>query len=210
MTSTAPSLLPDGVVSHPEWLNINQPPEELASMYGAEDRYWYLRSSEFGEAFLSRIGWIVDKIGVRTLDVGCGEGQLRPHVIGRYTGIDGSETAVATARKRHGHLPATFFSVERFEQYKPSPVNDVIVFGGVLSVLIRPEYRTKFIRHYCKHGMASSPSFPRHFIVYDLEILDTTDIENEFKLVNEQHQTAHIDGIPDVKKHRKIQVYAWP
>ena len=180
-------------------LNINQSSAELSKIY-TEDYYYYLRSQAFCEAFLQPLGECINDLGFPCLDVGCGEGQLAEFVEVPYHGIDGSRVAIETA-KTVLEKPTRTFQVARLENY-PLETRErfgTIVFGGILSVLINPEKRVDLLRLYQRLK-------PEFFIVYDLEILETEQLDEEFKLVEEYHATANID-LQDVKRHRKILVY---
>ena len=48
---------------------------------------------------------------------------------------------------------------------------------------------------------------PQYFIVYDLTICDTTEIESRFNLVSQFLGTAVVPEIPQVKWTRKVQTY---
>lgn len=179
-----------------EWLSLNQSPDELRELY-ERDYYWYLRSPQFAEAFLRPLGHLIDSLGTSVLDMGCGEGQLSDYVKYPYYGIDGSARAVeqaqALGRNVHGG---------RIEDPCITLTFDVIVFGGILEVLIKPEGRVPLLEMYAGRFKA------RHLVVYDLERLDTSLIERHFgPPVFECHRVAEGIETEEVKRRRKI--LAW-
>lgn len=187
-----------------DMLNINQTPEELKELYD-NDYYWYLRSQEFGDTFLRTIGTIASVLGdlpKKVLDIGCGEGQLAQFIECGYFGFDGSETAIARAEQRYKGQPIDF-AVGRFEN-PPAlgcPITTAI-FGGVLEVLVKPQYRVAFIERYC------STYSLQYFIIYDLMRLDTSLIEEFYTLIGEYRgSTPEMNGLIDVKRHRKVLVF---
>lgn len=182
-----------------EWLNIDQSPEELNRIYG-DNYYHYLSSVAFRAAFYWPIGEIVNEFKHNVLDVGCGEGQLSLCCLVEYLGIDGSEKAIEKARQFEDS--ATRFRVARFEDYRNDGAEfGIIVFGGIMEVLVKPQFRVPLMEQYLARFR------PQHFIVYDLERLDTTQIDARFRKIKELHRSAVLDGIEEVKKHRKILVY---
>lgn len=186
----------------PDILNINQSAEEVNENYGEKDYYWYLRSLEFRKAFLEPLGDVVNYYGKSCLDVGCGEGQLGDYVKGHYVGFDASEAAIKRGIARNPNLN---LFVGRFE----NPVVglgpfDVIVFGGVLSVLIKPAHRVELVQTYLSFYDA------RYAIVYDLENLDTAELDRNFWLLEHHHFQADPLPIDPVKLTRKVLVYRNP
>lgn len=183
------------------WLNLNQPPQELEDLYWEKDYYWYLRSEPFG-TFLSEIGRIVNQDYISVLDVACGEGQLQRYIDNniRYHGFDGSVTAISKAKEGRTS-PLHTFSIGRMESYSNGRQYDMIVFGGVLSVLIKPKYRLDFIQFYLETFNSKG------FIVYDLTTLDTAPIDNHFELVDTFIQTIELQGLQEIKKTRVVRSY---
>lgn len=189
--------------SSKQLLNIDQTPTELSKLYGPDDFYWYLRSQPFIDTFIIPIANLVNNYATSCLDVGCGEGRLAQYVTVPYTGIDGSNTAIERA-KRYRDLSKYNHSIDfiqaRFEDPPYMGNQDIIVFGGILEVLIKPQHRVDFINIY-KQFM------PRHFIVYDLERLDTSLIEAHFgPPIVEIHASVQLDII-EAKKHRKVLLF---
>lgn len=190
------------------WLNINQRPQELDDLYGEKDYYWYLRSVPFG-TFLSEIGRIVNQSYLSVLDIACGEGQLQRYIDNstRYHGFDGSVTAISKAKEwmeRALKGNASFrhtFSTGRIESYSDGSQYDMIVFGGVLSVLIKPEYRLDFIQSYLKTFNSKG------FIIYDLTTLDTGPIDKRFELASTFIDTIELHGLQEIKKTRVVRSY---
>lgn len=181
-------------------LNLDQSPAELNDIYGARDYYWYLRSEPFQKAFLKPLASLINAIGKPCLDVGCGEGQLAEFLSVPYLGMDGSENAIAKAEVRYQSQTWRNFIVRRFESGPPPGNFPTVVFGGVLSVLIKPECRVKFVESFLACGMTA-------FVVYDLSNLETKDIDKRFHKQILIEAVADIEGIEDVKKKRKIVYY---
>jgi trans-aconitate methyltransferase len=77
------------------------------------------------------------------LDVGCGYGDLRTHVLRcRYMGIDVHDWMIDEARKR---LPATSFKNVGLQQFKPDPMNfEAVAALGVLST-VKPANMLDFV-----------------------------------------------------------------
>lgn len=192
-----------------EMLNLNQSPEELADLYGERDYYAYLRSPQFKHTFLKQIGELIHEIcgdWGRVLDVACGEGQLAEFVRCDYCGIDGSAKAIergilAQIGDRHRFPLLT----ARMED-PPSDIGyfNTIVFGGVLEVLIKPDHRVEFVNLYRDRYQAT------HFIVYDLERLDTGPLESTHRKLREIHASVEeMPGLIDVKRHRKTLAFEY-
>lgn len=181
------------------FLNIDQTPQELAELYGEKDYYDYLRSGPFREAFIRPIADIVDRLGEPCLDAGCGEACLADYVTVPYCGFDGSETAIDRARKRAPHAR---LYVTRFEAPSIWDIFPTVVFGGIMEVLVKPNARVPLLENYQKWYDV------RHFIIYDLERMDTSEIEARYgKPIEEMHASADLPGLMEVKKHRKILVF---
>lgn len=188
-------------------LNVNDSPEHLARLY-EEDYYWYLRSEPFRKAFFLPIADMVHRLGGPVLDVGCGEAVLADYVHVPYLGIDGSVEAVRRANQRLGGRRTV--RVGRIEDPSSIPLlyyYATVLFGGVMEVLIKPEARVPLMEHYRERFLV------RHFIIYDLERLDTSLIEAHYgPPVEEIHAVADMVGqdrpLVSVKTHRKILVYS--
>lgn len=183
-------------------LNLNQSPGELADLYGPQDYYWYLRSPAFQTAFLQPMGESLSGLG-SILDVGCGEGQLADHVPGaEYVGLEGSARAVRRARIKR---PKADVRLGRIEQpglcFPPEARFNVLVFGGVLEVLVRPEKRVGFLDAYRQRFGA------KFVLIYDLLRLDTAPLDSLFAFQGGFEASADLEGIPDVKRHRKVRLY---
>lgn len=198
--------------SNTDMLNINQTPEELQKLY-EDDYYWYLRSPEFQDTFLSRIGWLCNFYtgsSGRILDVGCGEGQLAEYIgrtFNRYYGFDGSVTAIRKNREIGGRLLQGRIEDPPFDPKRYR--FDVVVFGGILEVLIKPERRLDFVNLYRDKYTC------RYFIVYDLERLDTLPLMKVHQLLYSTILEAQSpknnkgESIPAVKLRRKIMVFEY-
>jgi len=183
-------------------LNINQSPDTLDEIHGEMDYYWYLRSPAFIKAFIKPLGELVNSFGDVCLDVGCGEGVLFDHVKVTYYGIEGALEAVKKARRDRPTAMVMHGRIEAPPDVLDGSSIGTIVFGGLLSVLVKPECHAKFASLYRRFQ-------PQRFIVYDLERLDTSHLDAAFRRVSEFHAVAEIDGIEDVKKARKILVYEY-
>lgn len=191
-------------------MNVNQTPEELNSIY-REDYYWYLKSPQFRETFLKPLGETVKKYGRSCLDVGCGEGWLADYVSGRYVGVDGSEVAILKAVK--SIYPTTSqkkFCISRIEEphidWFPQGWHfpDVIVFGGIFSVLVARESHLDLLKLY----QDTFQDMPEVFIIYDLQDLDTSHIEAKYTLIDQYFASVDMPHLqPDCKRHRKILTF---
>lgn len=191
--------------NHPEWLNLNQPPAELFELYGEKDYYWYLRSEAFGQAFLRPLAKGLDNF-LTILDVGCGEAQLQPHIEAEggtcrgYLGFDGSMNAV-----RRGYEQGRQITYGRIEA-PPALVRawnfDVVIFGGLLSVLLKPEYRLEMVLTYCKALSI------RHVAIYDLATLDLEFMNKDFELLCFREATADMPELQEIKCTRLTALYS--
>lgn len=177
------------------------PDKRLNEMYDGEDYYWYLHSEQFQTVFLKPLASLINSFGEPCLDVGCGEGWLAEYVTVPYTGVEGSTVAVETARSR---FPDREFFYGRIE----SPLKTLlgsqfrtIIFGGILDVLVNKENYVDFLELYLIF-------YPARFVIYDLERLDTSEIDRRFNLLEKFHGSVEVGGIPEVKRHRKVLVYS--
>lgn len=184
-------------------LNLDQSPEELNEVYRT-NYYWYLDSKPYRKAFLKRLGKIINDIGLRCVDVACGEGWLADYVRVPYMGFDGSVLAIHRAKKKRRHGE---FHVGRIERPSLSEKPTcfiapfaTIVFGNLLAVVVKPRCHVAFLESYLRF-------WPRYFIVYDLETVDTSAIQERFTLTAEHHAVVNMPEIEEVKRHRKIEVY---
>ena len=186
-------------------LNLVQTPEELNEIHGPQDYYDYLRSPEFQRSVLKPLAAMVNRLGASCLDVGCGQGYLGQYVDGQYLGFDGSQTAIDHARENN---PGEF-RVARFEDLEEvfrivsdfSTQFDTIVFGNLLSVLIKPESYVEFLESYVKRFSA------KFLIVCDLQTLDTTAIDRRFSCRFRHYGNVQLPGLQEIKKARKILLY---
>lgn len=190
-------------------LNLNQSQEELDKVYSG-NYYWYLRSWEFREKFLIPLGDLINKLGLPVLDVGCGEGQLATYVAVRYHGIDCSAVAIERASSlaysngvsTEPEKSLRTFCVARFEDfYSPEVKAKTVVFGGLFSVLIKPERYLDFIQLYIERFD------PSYFIIYDLERTDLTEVNKHFHIIYEHHAVADLPSLQEVKRYRKFLCY---
>lgn len=145
----------------------------------------------------------MNKLGLPCLDVGCGEGQLAAYISVPYTGFDGSAEAIRKAS--YGtYYSMQFpkkFCVARFESFSSGESYGTIIFGGIMSVLVKPEKRVSLIEDYIKKFQG------KYVIIYDLEHFDSSEIDQTFHLYDEYHATAEVKDLQEVKKHRKILTY---
>ena len=185
-------------------LNIDQSSERLSEIHGEMDYYWYLRSPQFRSAFFRPMGELIDDLigyeGVM-LDVACGEGCLFDHVHCKYVGFDGSEPAIEKGKRDR---PGAELLVGRMESppLLPHTQFDLVLIGGVLSVLVKPEARYGFIESYVAKYR------PQFVVLYDLSTLDVSFMDTaRFSPVIQQHASAVDIDIEDVKKHRSWWAY---
>lgn len=187
-----------------QMLNINQPPTELEQLYGEKDYYWYLRSAPFREMFLTPLGLCIAALpGVESvLDVGCGEGQLGDHINPpiRYTGFDGSVSAIARGLS---YSPGKDLRLGRMEHPEVTVQShyDVVVLGGLLSVLVKPEHHMDFVEMYL-HFFT-----PSYLAIYDLQRLDTYTLDTTFPAAHRYASEVTLEGIEPVKRLRKFIIY---
>lgn len=186
--------------SNGEWLNLNQPTAELNEVH-ATDYYWYLRCSAFVESFLKPLAGLVNWYQGACLDVGCGEGLLGDLIrsdLG-YLGLDGSEIAIGKARQRNPHRP---YAVARLEDPQGHMLLEqkygTVVFGGIMSVLIKPDCRSKLVSYYRERFGA------RQILIYDLSELDVSTFLPEYQPTLVHTAVADVDVSPEVKRKRSI------
>jgi SAM-dependent methyltransferase len=103
----------------------------------------YLRDASESPRYAALAGCIVMRLatgGASVLDLGCGPGILREHLpdraIARYTGIDLSKEAVASARSPRRRRSALM--VASIDEWQPDQQYDAIVFNEVLYYLPQP------------------------------------------------------------------------
>ena len=149
-------------------LNLNQPPDELDGPVHGEDYYWYLRSSHYRKAVMEPAGLILTALRGRMtsiLDVGCGEAVLGDYVE-EYYGFDGSQVAIDKAKERWSDNRAWMLDRVQVGRIEDPPAVrgnvDVVVFGGLLSVLVDPERQHEFFDLYADRYR------PRYFLVIDI------------------------------------------
>lgn len=184
-------------------LNKNLTPDELDWLYGPADYYWYLKSPQFRDTFLQPLGGIIDscnKASQQCLDVGCGEGWLSEYIAGPYIGVDGSRVGVEHAREKY---PRRQFFLGRMEhpQRHWGKLN-VVVFGGIFSVLVKPECQVELLDRYWEMFN------PSYFVIYDLQQLDTNLIQQHFPIVQSFKASVDMPSLQEIKRHRKIEVYS--
>ena len=186
-------------MTYSNYLRTDIPEERLEEMYSGEDYYWYLKSPEFKETFLEPLADIINSIGEPVLDVGCGEGWLAELITVPYVGIDGSGAAIDTATLS---FPQKTFAVGRIEYPVPLWGNaNTLLLGNILYLLIKRNHFIDFIDLYRE-------CFDLEWvIVYDLQNLDTSSLEAEYKRVSKVEASAPLKLKPDIKRHRKIEVY---
>ena len=177
-----------------------------SSSYGYYD---YLHSEPFQENLLTPMGAMISEIG-SCLDVGCGEGWLAEHVqwsvTKPYLGIEASIHAVETARNKYNHTGRSLeFRQARLENFIPENEYDVVVFGGILDVLIKPQWRLPLVRRYVRNAN------PSHIIVYDLDRLDHKPLDECGWLLRDHDKSfstvINLPGLQEVKRYRKVLLY---
>lgn len=170
----------------------------------SRDYYWYLGSPEFHRAFLLPLADCINTLGLPVLDVGCGKGWLATLVEVPYTGFDGSLEAVIAAKQRaKTRSHRSCFAVARVEDVPYLGKCPTLVFGNVLWYLANLEYYGWLLSQYCRVYQ------PAWVIVYDLQRLDEERVLDcpRLKLVKRYAASAHLRGVEEVKRHRKILVY---
>ncbi len=180
-------------------LSINQSPTELDRIY-EENYYIYLHGPEFHRAFLSVVGLFATQHGSRCLDVGCGEGWLAPYVLSDYVGIDGSSVAIYRAKRNN--LSHKEFHVRRIESPGLRDYRfDLAIFGNLFTTCIKAESQLGFIKSYIEYFDL------KKFILYDLQQLDTSQIDATFRRICYYEASVDVPDIQEVKRHRKVLVY---
>jgi len=180
-------------------LSIDQSPTELDRIY-EENYYSYLHSPEFHRAFLSVVGLFATQHGSRCLDVGCGEGWLAPYVLSDYVGIDGSSVAIYRAKRNN--LSHKEFHVRRIESPGLRDYRfDLAIFGNLFTVNVKAEAQRDFLRMYIKQFSL------KYFILYDLQQLDTSQIDATFQRVCYYEASVDVPSLQEIKRHRKVLVY---
>ena len=180
-------------------LKLDQSPAQLDQVYRS-DYYHYLNSPSFQEVFLKPLGKMIDDLDQPCLDVGCGEGWLADYVTVPYMGIEGSAVALERARAR-AHPRTVSFFLDRIEKPVVKGQFGTIVFGNVLWYSVNSEMFVPFLEQYLRYQ-------PTHFIIYDLEPLDTLAIDKRFRLTGSFRASVELPDKPDIYKHRKILVYS--
>ena len=80
----------------------------------------------------------------------------------------------------------------------------VVVFGNIMTVLVRPEGRVLLMMEY------ESVFRPRYFVIYDLEQLDDSPIRGRYRLVREMRLSipeSEFPDLPPVKLRRKVSIF---
>lgn len=197
------------MASTQSYLKNNQDGELLNRLY-QEDYYWYLESAPFINKFGRAIAAWVQELGDSVLDLGCGTGWLAGLLPGEYSyvGLDGSQVAIERARKKYPKRKFINYRIERLVELGNTLPGidkfDTLVLGGMLETLVEPTMRITLIQELQQIFSA------RSLIVYDLERLDTTQFNNRWIRLGEEHGTITVEELPDLvgaKRRRKIVVY---
>lgn len=212
-----------GSLSH--CLNIDQPESELEWVHFS-GYYDYLKSNDFTKHCITPLAsslWNVFGRGHFFLDVGCGgSGPRIPIESGEYLGVDGSKRLVKELndnaqgfKNRHSLPIAIYGRIESPEEWEAEYLRKreackgyeklVIIMGGLLSVLIRPEHRGEFVKAYLDRFK------PDGLVIYDLatlpeEWLDALPLDMTCRYEVRIPPTNFAD-IPPVKLARKFLIY---
>lgn len=117
-----------------------------------------------------------DMSGSLILDLGCGHGDLRPYLAGRfsgtqYLGVDFLKEFVAVAGERHGHLPDTQFLQADFLSVG-LPEVDVAIASGSLNYRsdneLHPWQAISRMWECARMGVAFNLLDARHFAADDI------------------------------------------
>jgi len=183
--------------------NISQ--ELLDDVYN-KNYYWYLEHKEFVNNCLKYVSDSIDKLGknLSILDIGCGHAQLLEVLDDShyYFGFDLSLNAINDCNKMWNKRNADFVkcNIEQFtENYKELRL-DVVLFGNCL-VYIKNEHIIDFVDEFVECVKS------KYFVVYDLKRTKTANISNRYKMIDNKDFYVNLDGIKEVKKHRKVEVY---
>ena len=164
-----------------------------------DDYYAYLRSDAFKDTFMAKIGHHIRTKSV--LDVGCGEGQLAEFVGGSYIGIDGSAVAIANAIETYKGDHSKYFEVGRIENPPKLGHVQVVVFSAILDFMVEPESYIPLFDMYAQLYQ------PEMFIICDLVRGEFAELKKVYKpKYKDWVATVEYDGIPDIKKTRKVIV----
>lgn len=178
----------------------------LNDIYTGKDYYWYLNHDMFVETCLKYVANVLDKISNESsvLDVGCGFGTLlkvlKPSH--SYVGFDLSKVALERARSLWKDRPNTEFiecGIETFP-YGHSVQSDCIVSGNCL-IYVKPEAIVDLMKRYVEATGA------KHIIVYEIGRAKTASLEKQYELVERKNFYIPLEGLQEVKRHRKVEVY---
>jgi len=181
----------------------------LDKIYGDNVNYYaYFDDAEMVEKGWRPVGdWMAAKWGNRNkrvsiLDVGCGVGTpLRAFGFDySYHGFDGSASAIKRARALWAGNNATF-EVARVDEFKTDNRFDIVIFGS-MDYLLMGGARVQFIEHFL--AMTGAP----YFVFMDLEKRKTDDLAAKYSRLYMQSFSVAVENIPEVKKHRRIEIYA--
>ena len=180
--------------------------EHLDKCY-RERYYWYLTDPQFLDTFQKPIADYCACLGERVLDVCCGEGALAMRLSSgmKYLGFDASQVAVDNARdnaRACGMSANASFVKSRCENFGLNVgLRDVVVFGGVMHCLIHRDSHRVFIEEWLHRTEAKA------FIIYDLEVFDSSHIQQYWTRRVETIGTVKMPKLPTNKRTRKIEVY---
>ena len=181
----------------------------LDKIYSDDVNYYaYLNDTEMVEKGWKPVNdWIATKWGNRNkcvsiLDVGCGVATpLRVFDFNySYHGFDGSTSAIKSATALWTKKTATF-EVARVDKFKTDKRFDIVIFGS-MDYLLMGGARVQFIEHFL--AMTGAP----YFVFMDLDKRKTDDLAAKYSRLYMQSFTVAVENIPEVKKHRRIEIYA--
>jgi len=181
----------------------------LDKIYSSDVNYYtYLNDAEMVEKGWKPVNdWITIKWGNRNkcvsiLDVGCGVATpLKAFDFNySYHGFDGSASAIKSATALWTKKTATF-EVARVDEFKTDQRFDIVIFGS-MDYLLMGGARVKFIEHFL--AMTGAP----YFVFMDLDKRKTDDLAAKYSRLYMQSFTVAVENIPEVKKHRRVEIYA--
>ena len=171
------------------YLLRNHPQEHLNQTFEPGGYYEYLSGRDYCDRVFGRIAAHI-KSGERVLDVCCATGLLAGYLTPdiAYTGFDGSDTALETARQEWPDHRFIKGRIENFPYYHAGRYS-TIVFSACLFSMILPEYRARLARQYADFFGAEK------IIISDLQQMDTSDFRKAFfALGNRDAFTVDIPG----------------
>lgn len=171
------------------YMRLDHAQEHLNKTFEPGGYYEYLRGAEFCDNVFGRIAKLIEP-GERVLDVCCGTGELAGYLTSdiSYMGMDGSETALATARERWPVRRFTHGRIENFHLFHDGRYT-TLVFANCLLSMIQRCYREQLVQLYAGAFGA------RKIIIADLQKLDTSVFRGMFKMLGQRDSfTVDIPG----------------